>query len=223
MKKYVVRPGDSLYSIAKKTGVRIPLILAANPEITSPAKLIPGMTLSIPELGKSSAGGQKKSKTSKATVKVPSYFGFVWPHVVQEGENVESLSELYNVSVLELCHLNGMSPSDTLDPGRVVYIPSAAPPKNMMKDKTVMPTGSEENINDWEGPHTHTGGLRKDIGSPAAAESSYDLSSWSDILTDTRGQSETVAFNNDLPTSGQTPVGGLDDEGWSDTITYDKG
>jgi LysM repeat protein len=64
VKKYTIRTGDTLYIIAKRTGVRIPLLLAANPELKGPNDLMPGMTIVIPELGKAGKGQSEVSKHS---------------------------------------------------------------------------------------------------------------------------------------------------------------
>ena len=50
---YVVKPGDTLSFIAKKfyhNGARYDLILKANPQLTNPNALRPGMKLRIPQL-----------------------------------------------------------------------------------------------------------------------------------------------------------------------------
>ncbi|MCL6597650.1 MAG: LysM peptidoglycan-binding domain-containing protein [Alicyclobacillus macrosporangiidus] len=53
MKKYVVKKGDTMWSISKATGVRLNLLMAANPQITDPNRLQPGQVIYIPELEKS--------------------------------------------------------------------------------------------------------------------------------------------------------------------------
>src|SRR5579875_2406196 len=93
LKKYVIRPGDTLYQISKRTGIRLPLLLASNPQITNPNQLVPGTTIVIPELGKpvshtpkaaSTVPGKPSTTASapKTGVKkshIPQYFGFVFP------------------------------------------------------------------------------------------------------------------------------------------------
>nr|WP_237699905.1 LysM domain-containing protein [Alicyclobacillus acidocaldarius] len=66
MKKYVVKPGESLYQISRKTGVRLPLILAANPQIKNANDITPGMTIIIPELGKGTSSKPKAKKRSRS-------------------------------------------------------------------------------------------------------------------------------------------------------------
>ncbi len=52
MKKYVVKKGDTMWSISRATGVRLNLLMAANPQITDPNRLQPGQVIYIPELEK---------------------------------------------------------------------------------------------------------------------------------------------------------------------------
>ncbi|GMA56298.1 hypothetical protein GCM10025858_08010 [Alicyclobacillus sacchari] len=120
MKKYVVKPGESLYQISRKTGVRLPLLLAANPQIQNANDIVPGMTIVIPELGKPVKSGKaKKSATAKATkqTKAKPYFGFVWPHHVQAGETWTEIAARYGTSVAQLEHLNPTFAGQPLQPG----------------------------------------------------------------------------------------------------------
>lgn len=64
MKKYIVRSGDTMSSISQTTGVRMNLLMAANPQVGDPNRLEPGSVLSIPELGKPSSGGGSASAGS---------------------------------------------------------------------------------------------------------------------------------------------------------------
>ncbi|WP_367306122.1 LysM peptidoglycan-binding domain-containing protein [Alicyclobacillus acidocaldarius] len=138
MKKYVVKPGESLYQISRKTGVRLPLILAANPQIKNANDIAPGMTIVIPELGKGTSSKPKpkkaQPKSNKAVTKP--YFGYVWPHTVQPGETWATIADRYNVTVEDLEHLNPALASRELTPGLVVYVPLGREPQ--------MPSGVPE-------------------------------------------------------------------------------
>ena len=46
---YVVKKGDTLYSIAKKNGITLKALMDANPEVTDPRKLRVGQKLKIPQ------------------------------------------------------------------------------------------------------------------------------------------------------------------------------
>ncbi len=49
MTEYIVKPGDSIFSIAKTFGITQEALLAANPEITDPGNIQAGQTIQIPE------------------------------------------------------------------------------------------------------------------------------------------------------------------------------
>ncbi|MFB5192083.1 LysM peptidoglycan-binding domain-containing protein [Alicyclobacillus fastidiosus] len=126
MKKYVIQPGDTLYQISQRTGVRVPLLLASNPQIQNPGQLMVGTTIVIPELGKPAKSKAGKS-TSSQREKVPPYFGFVWPHQVAEGDTWDAIAKKYGVKLEQLHHVNPEAAEvGQLTVGHVVYVPTAA-------------------------------------------------------------------------------------------------
>ena len=46
---YVIRPGDTLYTIAQRFNTTLNALLAANPQITNPNLIVVGQTINIPE------------------------------------------------------------------------------------------------------------------------------------------------------------------------------
>lgn len=183
MKKYVVKSGDTLYQISQKSGVRIPLLLASNPQIQNPGQLVPGQTIVIPELGKPAKGsvpgtgmpqkdGQMSVASAGATHKtkanaMPPYFGFVWPHEIQSGDSWSGLAKKYGVTKEQLQHVNPhMADSTTPEPGTMMYVPTSAfpipakgggthgpGPAPVMPQTTPDPFGT--GMGDTHGPHTH--------------------------------------------------------------------
>ncbi len=128
MKKYIVRDGDTMWTISKETGVRVNLLMAANPQVTDPNRLRPGNVIVIPELYKKSAtkpsGEPLKPPNEPAPAgAVPPYFGFAWPHVVKAGETWESIAARYNASVAQLKELNPSQPEGMVSEGQVIYVP----------------------------------------------------------------------------------------------------
>lgn len=154
MRKYIVQEGDTLSEISKVTGVRLPLLMAANPQLIHPDDLHPGMVLVIPELDKPKPAqqGSQSVSTSQPVSSlqsvhtpqsvpapmgadtgsgdgsghggaVPTFFGFVWPHVVQPGETWETLQQSYKTSLADLMQLNPGKQGRPLAPGEVVYVP----------------------------------------------------------------------------------------------------
>ena len=45
---YTVRPGDSMWSIARKFGVSLDALIRANPQIPNPSEIFPGQTVCVP-------------------------------------------------------------------------------------------------------------------------------------------------------------------------------
>jgi LysM repeat protein len=227
LKKYVIRVGDTMYSISKKTGVRLPLLLASNPHVTNPASLMPGMTIVVPELGKpaknhlNAAKQMQVQKGKKATTKpggAPEYFGFVWPHVVSQNENIDSIARRYGITGEEIKTLNPhLNLEQPLRPGTTLYIPFKASPEAMKLP--MMGAGPGEQVN-VDGPHTHAP-YRQSRYSPDfrlnvppewdgdVNESSSLLSSWDewDKATTPRSRDKVVAASED---------------GWSDTFTINS-
>jgi LysM repeat protein len=139
MKKYIVREGETMWSISKATGVRLNLLMAANPQVRDPNRLKPGMVLVIPELHKKAGTTNVEPKPEPAPTMqapgpeqlapgdtTPGFFGFVWPHVVQSGETWSDIAQKYNVSMEQLYNLNPSSQGAELQDGQVIYIPGMA-------------------------------------------------------------------------------------------------
>jgi LysM repeat protein len=167
MKKYVVRDGDTMWAISKRTGVRLNLLMAANPQLSDPMALSPGQIIMIPELTKKKHDVGKPMPTSSyqpsaapsetpplqtshhGYVKVesrettPAYFGFVWPHVVRSNETWDTIAAQYGLSQHQLQHLNPTDTPNALHEGDVLYIPALGPVPKGMKPSTVpMPAPS---------------------------------------------------------------------------------
>lgn len=58
MKKYVVREGDTMWSIAEANGIRPKLLMTSNPQVRNPNQLKPGTVIIIPELTKNTGHGK---------------------------------------------------------------------------------------------------------------------------------------------------------------------
>ena len=157
MKKYIVREGDTMWEISQATGVRLNLLLAANPQIHDPNQLQPGSLLVIPELGKQAGVGpganpqpfaMPHSQTPATPAPMPqpqsapmgmpqmapqdaghpAYFGFVWPHVVTPGETWDRIAAQYGVAVAQLRRMNPELSQRPLQAGQLVYVPSPGTP-----------------------------------------------------------------------------------------------
>jgi LysM repeat protein len=106
---YVVRYGDTLYSIAIRYGTSVQAIMQAN-GLSNPNFIWAGQRLRIPGAGGSSRGGGT----------VPSG-GAV--HVVQCGETLSSIAWRYGTSVWALVQANGLRNPNLIWVGQRLRIP----------------------------------------------------------------------------------------------------
>ncbi len=124
---YIVQPGDTLGSIALKFGAdQIELIEYNN--ILTPDNLTVGSTIMIPNYSPpvGSASTPSGAQTSDdATASVTSDGSVI--HVVQPGEGLFGIAELYGVSPDEIMVANGMSDSNMLRVGQELVIPGVTP------------------------------------------------------------------------------------------------
>lgn len=79
MKKYIVRDKDTMWSISKSTGVRLNLLMAANPQIHDPNRLRPGTVIVIPELHKGNSHGLVEPGTGGSGTAAPGTSGTDMP------------------------------------------------------------------------------------------------------------------------------------------------
>jgi LysM repeat protein len=105
---YIVQPGDTLYTIARKFNTTVEAILAAN-DIPNPNLIYPGQLLEIPE------GPAPPEK------------GFYY--IVQPGDTLYKIAQRYNTPLIELIRVNQISPPYIIYPGQRIFIPGVEPPK----------------------------------------------------------------------------------------------
>lgn len=106
---YVVQAGDTLYSIARRYGVSVAAITAAN-GIVNPNHIYVGQQLIIP------TGGGQPPPSGGTT------------HVVQPGENLTRIALRYGVSVWAIAQANHLANINNIYVGQVLVIPGAQPP-----------------------------------------------------------------------------------------------
>jgi len=114
---HVVKPGQTLYSIAKAYNVSEKEIMIENPG--SSADLIIGQVLKIP-YDPSSAFDVDTQKEQQGRKK----------HVLQEGETIYAVSRKYKVSVEDLLALNPGLDINDLPVGQVIMLPGGEEQKN---------------------------------------------------------------------------------------------
>ena len=107
----MVKPGDTLYGVARRYGVTIPALAAAN-GMSSKSHLTAGDRLEIPGRGGSgSSGSASATESTRMTYKVRS------------GDTLSEIADKFNVSVSQLMSWNRMRQSSSLRAGQklVVY------------------------------------------------------------------------------------------------------
>jgi LysM repeat protein len=98
---YTVRSGDNLTKIAKEFQVSLQDLLAANPDLTNPSLILPGVTLNIP-----------------STVDVL--------YTVQSGDYMAKISRKFEVTLSDLIKANPqVKDSSLIYPGQALLIPSS--------------------------------------------------------------------------------------------------
>ena len=99
--EYVVVKGDSFWKIAKKNGVTVKAIQAANPGV-DPAKLKVGQKLNIP--GATSAAGAATEMTASSSAG-----GGEQIYIVKSGDNLIKIAKHYGTTVRAIKSANGLS------------------------------------------------------------------------------------------------------------------
>ncbi len=112
---HVVQRGETLYGIARRYGVPVGAICAAN-SIANPRLIYAGQRLVIPIAG--GAPAPPSGSTAAAT------------HVVQPGENLYRIALRYGTTIPVLASANGISEPTQIRVGQTLVIPggSSAPP-----------------------------------------------------------------------------------------------
>ncbi|MBC7236153.1 MAG: LysM peptidoglycan-binding domain-containing protein [Chloroflexi bacterium] len=99
--QHLVRPGENLSQIARRYHTSVAEILAQNPGLGNPNRLIPGTLLTVP------VNTQAPPLT----------------HRVRYGETLSSIARRYGVSVRALIQANGLSDPNQVFVGQVLVIP----------------------------------------------------------------------------------------------------
>jgi len=115
--EYVVIKGDSLWKIAKRNGVTVKAIEAANPDI-DPAKLKVGQKLSIP--GATSAAGSATDMTGSTSTD-----NCEEVYTVKSGDTLSKIAKHYGVTYKAIESENGLSTA-RIKVGQKLKIPAKA-------------------------------------------------------------------------------------------------
>lgn len=103
--KYTVKSGDTLYAIAKKYGLSVQQIVAAN-NIKNANLILPGQVLTLP--------GKSDSNVPSPTIKY---------HTVRPGDTLYAISKRYNVPIQKIATTNKLTNPNLIRVGQTLVIP----------------------------------------------------------------------------------------------------
>ncbi|NLM40639.1 MAG: LysM peptidoglycan-binding domain-containing protein [Firmicutes bacterium] len=111
--RYTVQPGDSMFLIARRFGVSLDALIAANPQIQNPALIFPGQIVCVPT-----------SPAPPPPVCPPGTFRYT----VRPGDSMFLIAQRFGVSLNALIAANPqISNPSLIFPGQVICVPSAPP------------------------------------------------------------------------------------------------
>ncbi|KLU40724.1 MAG: hypothetical protein AA931_04055 [Peptococcaceae bacterium 1109] len=109
--RYTVQPGDSMFLIARRFGVSLDALIAANPQIQNPNLIFPGQIVCVPT-----------SPAPPPPVCPPGTFRYT----VQPGDSMFLIAQRFGVSLNALIAANPQIQNPNLIfPGQVICVPSA--------------------------------------------------------------------------------------------------
>jgi membrane-bound lytic murein transglycosylase D len=106
---YTVRRGDTLWEIARRHGVSMNALAAAN-GLSRRSILYPGQKLSVPGRGGGSSGSSS----------------FSGSYTVRRGDTLSGIASRHGVSLNALLRANGLSQHSTLHPGQKLAVPGGS-------------------------------------------------------------------------------------------------
>ena len=118
---YIVKKGDTLYSISRKYQITVPELRAAN-NLSENDVLKVGVKLVIPSADIENAAALSASKTSETKPNVSSKSAT--SYIVQKGDTLYGIARKYNIKLNELLSLNNLDNSSTIKIGQKILVPA---------------------------------------------------------------------------------------------------
>ncbi len=119
---YIVKKGDTLYSISRKYQITVPELRAAN-NLSENDVLKAGAKLVIPAADIENAAALSASKTSDYK-NDSSRTSATAAYVVQKGDTLYGIARKYNIKLNELLSLNNLDNSSTIKIGQKILVPA---------------------------------------------------------------------------------------------------
>lgn len=158
--RYVVQPGDTLGEIARRFGVSVERLAAAN-GIPDPDFIRAGRALSIPSAGEDEGG------TGGPDI-----------YVVQPGDTLPMLAQRFRTPAAEIARVNNLAEGEPLQAGRTLIIPGGQPDDRLLQvvnrggglPPEYVPANLVPLADQWEAPGFPGQSLRAE-----AADALYEL------------------------------------------------
>jgi LysM repeat protein len=128
---HIVAPGETLNTIARRYGVTLSALLAAN-NIPNPNRLLVGQRVVIPGAVSAPAAGNPPAAAPAAAPEQPA--AQVRTHVVKRGEGLARIAAQYGISWQALANFNNISNPDLIYAGMVLRIPAPGSPEAAAPD-----------------------------------------------------------------------------------------
>ena len=113
---YIVQSGDTLYSIARRSGVSLNTLLSIN-GLSQSSIIFPGQSLTVGQSdGRTVSAGYMPSKTTSTS----------GTYTVQAGDTLYSIARRSGVSLNTLLSINGLSQSSVIHPGQTLSVSGSA-------------------------------------------------------------------------------------------------
>ncbi|NLA11262.1 MAG: LysM peptidoglycan-binding domain-containing protein [Firmicutes bacterium] len=128
--RYTVAPGDTMYYLARRFGVSLDALIAANPQISDPNQLFPGDVLCVPGAG----------LPCREPFSCP--HGFKDRYTVVPGDTMSQIAQRYGVSLDALIAANPqISDPKIIFPCDVLCVPGAPAPPLPCREPASCPHG----------------------------------------------------------------------------------
>ncbi len=124
--EYTVQPGDTLDEIAQSYNVSV-IVLAQSNGLEVNDTLLPGTVLFIPEDAVPYGQVPPLNPDGSLAEGIGGGGGGEDVYIVQPGDTLDTIAQLYNVSLIALAQENDVAEGAVLTPGTVISIPADAP------------------------------------------------------------------------------------------------
>ena len=137
---YIVQPGDTLYSIARRSGMSLNTLLSIN-GLSQSSVIRPGQTLSVSGNASQATATQVSYQSAGVSISNGTY-------TVKAGDTLYRIAYNHGISLTTLLSINGLSETSTIRPGQQLVVSGSA--------KATTSTTKATTVSYSTGASTHT-------------------------------------------------------------------